>query len=96
MEYAKPHLHHLAVIELALMMQQKHLQLMLNVVVILRAVFPKELDVLAQEPLVRITLGLLMNVVNLLVPLVIALLVQQVKQLEQLAKLKHVVMLHQH
>ena len=96
MEYAKPHLHHLAVIELAQMMQQKHLQLMLNVVVILRAVFQKELDVLPQEPLVRITLEQLMNVLNLLEQLVIVLLVQQVKQLEQLAKLKHVVMLHQH
>ena len=96
MEFAKPLLQQLAQIELARMMQQKLLQLMLNVIAISKDVSLKELDVLHQEPLVRVILGQLMNAVNLLVPPVIVLLAQQVKLLELLVKQKHALMLQQH
>ena len=96
MEYAKPLLQQLAQIELARMMPQKLLQLMLNVIVTSKDVSLKELDVLYQEALVRVILGQLMNAVNLLVPLVIVLLAQQVKLLELLVRLKHALMLQQH
>ena len=96
MEFAKPLLQQLVQIELARMMRQKLLQLMLNVIAISKDVSQKELDVLPQEPLVRVILGQLMNAVNLLVPQVIVLLAQQVKLLELLVKLKHALMLQQH
>ena len=96
MEYAMPHLLHLAQIELARMMPQRLLLQTLNVMVISKDVLQKELDAFLQDQLVKIILGRQMNVVSLLVPLVIVLLAQQAKQLGLHAKLKHALMLHQH
>ena len=96
MEFAMPHLLHLAQIELARMMPQRLLLQILNVVLISKVVLQKGLDAFLKDQLVKIILGRQMNVVSLLVPLVIVLSAQQAKQLELPAKLKHAPMLHQH
>ncbi len=64
MEFAKPQLRHIAQRELAWTMKQRPLQLMLNVIVILKDASQKDWAVLQQDCLVRITQGQRMNLVN--------------------------------